>query len=113
MDTSRKERHTFVNIMLFLCIISSIGSVVSTLLYKGNDLNLLYLLTNVVLLFLFSVFFVSSSITNNTKHKGSIFVSALLLTIYNTLGILITMNVFTFPTLNKVEDFRGRVRPRI
>ncbi|MBQ6477697.1 MAG: PASTA domain-containing protein [Bacilli bacterium] len=108
MDTSRKERHTFVNIMLFLCIISSIGSVVSTLLYKGNDLNLLYLLTNVVLLFLFSVFFVSSSITNNTKHKGSIFVSALLLTIYNTLGILITMNVFTFPTLNKVEDFRGK-----
>ena len=103
-----KRKHPLVSFMLFLTIVSSIGYFITTLLYKGNDINLLYLLISVLLLLLFSVFFVSSSITNTSKHKGSIFISALLLTIYNTLGIIVTMNIVTFPTLNKVEDFRGK-----
>ena len=104
----KPKKHPFVNMMLFLTIISSIIYFIVTLEYKGNDLNILEILINILILFLFTIFFVASSITNNTRHKATTFISALLLTIYNTLGILTTLSLVTIPTINKVEDFRGK-----
>ncbi|MBE6157906.1 MAG: PASTA domain-containing protein [Firmicutes bacterium] len=105
---TKKTKHPFVNIMLFITILSGIIYFITTLEYKSDDLNVLENLINILLLFLFTIFFVSASITNNSKHKATTFISALLLTIYNTLGVLTTLSIVTIPNLSKVEDFREK-----
>ncbi|MBQ2639487.1 MAG: PASTA domain-containing protein [Bacilli bacterium] len=106
--TKKRLKHPFISFMLIITLISSIGYFVSIIMYKKEDINLLYTLINTVIILLFTIFFISASITNNSKHKGTTFICALLLTIYNSLGILTTMNIITIPNLNRVTDFRGK-----
>ena len=107
-NTKKKLKSPIVSFMLFITLISSIGFFITTLMYKENDVNLLYILINSIILFLFTIFFISASITNNSKHKGTTFIGSLLLIVYFGLGILTNMNLITIPNLNKVEDFRGK-----
>ena len=104
----KKLKHPFVSFMLVLTLISSIGYFISIIMFKKDDINLLYTLINTIIIFLFTIFFISASITNNSKRQGTTFICALLLIIYNSLGILTTMNIMAIPNLNIVNDFRGK-----
>ena len=103
----KDKKHPFVNIMLFLTVVSSIINFVTTFIYRENDLNILLVTINILLLFIFTIFFVAASITNNNTNKATTFISAFILTIYNVLGILTNTSLVEVPTLNKVIDFRG------
>lgn len=103
-----KTHHPFINIMLFLTLISSILYFISILIYKENDLNIINLLISVLLLFMFTIFFILSAIKNTSRKKATLFISSLFLTLYNSFGIVTNMNLISIPINNKVIDFSNK-----
>ena len=106
--TVKKRRHPFVNIMLFLTLLSVIIYLGVTLIYSENDLNVFSTLISIFLLFIFTIFFILASITNNNSKKHTTFICAFILTLYNIFGTLITTNLISIPSFNKMEDFTNK-----
>lgn len=104
----KHKRHPFVNSMLFLTLLSIIIYLGVTLIYSENDLNVFSTLISVFLLFIFTIFFILSAITNNNSKKHTTFICAFILTLYNVFGTLITTNLISIPSFNKMEDFTNK-----
>lgn len=107
-NLNKRKRHPIVNFMLFLTLISSILYFLSIIIYKENDLNIINLLISVLLLFIFTIFFILMAIKSTNKKKNIIFISSFFLTLYNVFGILTTTNILVIPNNNKVVDFSNK-----
>ena len=64
---NKKKGNTLINILVVLTIISCLGYIASTIINIENLKDIILAL----LLFLFTIFFVSVSITNPSKKKGT------------------------------------------
>lgn len=104
----KKKNSFFVSFLLFLVLITSIGYFAATVIYKNNDVDLFSSLIEGVLLVLFSILFIVIAHKSHAKKKGSILLGAFLLLLYQGVGIVSMMGIFSFSTMNKVIDFRGR-----
>lgn len=106
--TEKKKRHVVVNFMLFITLATSLGYFGVTLIQGQNTATFLTSLISGVLLVLFSVLFVSTSITNPRTKKGTILLSGVLLTLFNILGISTQLGILKIPALGMVDDFNGK-----
>lgn len=105
-SSSKRKKHFFVDFCLVLLLLSSLGYfTVCLFLESGN--NSLQLLSESLLLVLFSLVFVTISITSTRRRKGTILLSTLLLLAYFVLKITTTTNLIKFPSLGQVADFTG------
>ena len=103
-----KKRHPFINFILILTLLTSLGYFIITLMKGQKSVHFLATLISGVLLVLFSVSFVASAITNPKEKKGIILLSGVLLTLFNSLGILTNLGIVTIPAIGMVEDFNGK-----
>lgn len=104
----QKKKHPFINFILILTLLTSLGYFIITLMNGQTSVHFLATLISGVLLVLFSVFFVASAITNPKEKKGTILLSGLLLTLFNSLGILTNLGIVTIPAVGMVEEFSGK-----
>ena len=104
----QSKKHPIINILLILSLISSISYFISILLFKQNDLNIISELISVLLVTIFNIFFVCSSINSSKKHISSLFFSILFLIIYNVFGISTSIGIINIPNINKVDNFTGK-----
>lgn len=106
---SPKERkpikHPFVHSFLVLVLFASLAYFIISLFY--TEAEEFPTLISSLLLMLFTLVFVSSSITTNRKNKSGFFLSGLLLLGYLVFGQLMTFDIIKFPS-NKVIDFTGK-----
>lgn len=104
----QKKKHPFINFILILTLLTSLGYFIITLMKGQSSVHFLATLLSGVLLVLFSVSFVASAITNPKEKKGTILLSGVLLTLFNSLGILTSLGIITIPAVGMVEDFSGK-----
>ncbi len=97
-------RHPFIHTFLVLTLLTGLGYFIISLFY--NDTDSIEILINSLLLVIFTIMFVSSSITTNKKKKFGFFQSAFVLCLYFVFGILMTLGVVSFPN-TRVIDFSG------
>lgn len=96
----KKEKNTIINILVILTIISCLGYFGGTIL---NGVNLKDIVLALLLL-LFTVFFVSVSVTNPSKKKGSNILALIVLIIYQVFGCLVMFNIIKMPTIKVMEN---------
>lgn len=96
----KKEKNTIINILVILTIISCLGYFGGTIL---NGVNLKDIVLALLLL-LFTVFFVSVSVTNPSKKKGSNILALIVLIIYQAFGCLVMFNIIKMPTIKVMEN---------
>ncbi len=101
---NKKKGNTLVNILVVLTIISCLGYIASTIINIENLKDIILAL----LLFLFTMFFVSVSITNPSKKKGTNILALLILFIYQVLGSLFLFDIVKLPTMKVMEDLVGK-----
>ncbi len=101
---NKKKGNTLVNILVVLTIISCLGYIASTIINIENLKDIILAL----LLFLFTMFFVSVSITNPSKKKGTNILALLILFIYQVLGSLFLFDIVKLPTMKIMEDLVGK-----
>lgn len=104
---NKKQNHYFVHGFLFIVLMASLVFFITNLFFNNSNDNAIYILINSLLLVLFTIMFVSTSITYNRKNKSSIFISSLCLFAYFIFGICTTCGVINFGSFNKVLDFSG------
>lgn len=103
-----KKHHPIVNFFLFLSLVSSVLGFVITLIYKEDAVDMTYSFISSLLLVIFTLLFVASSIANNNRKKGIIAISSLVLILFNCFYIGTTMSLINLPSFNKMEDFTGK-----
>lgn len=96
----KKKKNTIINILVILTIISCLGYFGGTIL---NGVNLKDIVLALLLL-LFIVFFVSVSVTNPSKKKGSNILALIVLIIYQAFGCLVMFNIIKMPTIKVMEN---------
>lgn len=96
----KKEKNTIINILVILTIISCLGYFGGTIL---NGVNLKDIVLALLLL-LFTVFFVSVSVTNPSKKKSSNILALIVLIIYQVFGCLVMFNIIKMPTIKVMEN---------
>lgn len=96
----KKKKNTIINILVILTIISCLGFFGGTIL---NGVNLKDIVLALLLL-LFTVFFVSVSVTNPSKKKGSNILALIVLIIYQAFGCLVMFNIIKMPTIKVMEN---------
>lgn len=96
----KKKKNTIINILVILTIISCLGYFGGTIL---NGVNLKDIVLALLLL-LFTVFFVSVSVTNPSKKKGSNILALIVLIIYQAFGCLVMFNIIKMPTIKVMEN---------
>ena len=96
----KKKKNTIINILVILTIISCLGYFGGTIL---NGVNLKDIVLALLLL-LFTVFFVSVSVTNPSKKKGSNILALIVLIIYQAFGCLVMFNIVKMPTIKVMEN---------
>lgn len=96
----KKEKNTIINVLIILTIISCLGYFGGTIL---NGVNLKDIVLALLLL-LFTVFFVSVSVTNPSKKKGSNILALIVLIIYQVFGCLVMFNIIKMPTIKVMEN---------
>ena len=101
---SKKKGNTLINILVVLTIISCLGYIASTIINIENLKDIILAL----LLFLFTIFFVSVSITNPSKKKGTNILALLILFIYQVLGSLLLFDIVKLPTMKVMDDLVGK-----
>ena len=99
---SNKKKHYVIGLLSFILFVVGIGFFISNLFFNNNDSNNLFILVNSILLILFTICFITSSLSNNKRITG---IGCLLLICYFTFNILININIISFNTFNKVDDF--------
>lgn len=98
-------KHPFVHAFLVLVLLTSLAYFIVSLFY--NDTDSLSTLINSLLLVIFTILFVSVSITTNRKNKTVFFVSSFILFSYFVFGVLLTTGFVSFPN-TRVIDFTGK-----
>lgn len=98
-------KHPFVHAFLVLVLITSLAYFIVSLFY--NDTDSLSTLINSLLLVIFTILFVSVSITTNRKNKTGFLVSSFILFAYFIFGVLLTTGFVSFPN-TRVIDFSGK-----
>lgn len=96
----KKKKNTIINILVILTIVSCLGYFGGTIL---NGVNLKDIVLALLLL-LFTVFFVSVSVTNPSKKKGSNILALIVLIIYQAFGCLVMFNIIKMPTIKVMEN---------
>lgn len=96
----KKKKNTIINILVILTIISCLGYFGGTIL---NGVNLKDIVLALLLL-LFTVFFVSVSVTNPSKKKGSNILALIVLIIYQAFSCLVMFNIIKMPTIKVMEN---------
>lgn len=96
----KKKKNAIINILVILTIISCLGYFGGTIL---NGVNLKDIVLALLLL-LFTVFFVSVSVTNPSKKKGSNILALIVLIIYQAFGCLVMFNIIKMPTIKVMEN---------
>ena len=99
---SVKKKNHFIGFIAFILFIIGIVFFVSNLFFNNNDSNNLFILVNSLLLALFTICFIISSISNN---KRITILGCLLLIGYFSFNSLVNMGLISFDTFNKVDDF--------
>lgn len=95
-------KHPFVNFILILTLLGSVVFFILGLFYdKTNPMNALI---NGLILVIFTLFFVTFSMTTNRKNKSLVGLSGLFLLGYFVYGSLMTLDIISFPN-NKVINF--------
>lgn len=101
---SKKKGNTLINILVVLTIISCLAYIASTIINIENLKDIILAL----LLFLFTILFVSVSITNPSKKKGTNILALLILFIYQVLGSLLLFDIVKLPTMKVMDDLVGK-----
>lgn len=96
----KRKKNTIINILVILTIVSCLGYFGGTIL---NGVNLKDIVLALLLL-LFTVFFVSVSVTNPSKKKGSNILALIVLIIYQAFGCLVMFNIIKMPTIKVMEN---------
>lgn len=96
----KKKKNIIINILVILTIVSCLGYFGGTIL---NGVNLKDIVLALLLL-LFTVFFVSVSVTNPSKKKGSNILALIVLIIYQAFGCLVMFNIIKMPTIKVMEN---------
>lgn len=99
-EQPKQKKHTLVHCFLIILLLVALASFVITVLDKNN--SIFNLISN-LLLTVFTIFFVTISISYNRKSKGTILLSGLLLFGYFLLNICTystTVNKITTPAKN-------------
>ena len=99
---STKKKHPIINFLSFIVFVVGIIFFISNLFFNNNDSNNLFILVNSLLLVLFTICFVFSSISNNKRMTG---LGCVLLIGYFAFNSLINMGYISLNTFNKVDDF--------
>ena len=98
--SKNKKNNYLINGLSIMTIISCLGYFGGTI-FKGEGLKDIVF---ALLLLLFTVFFVSASITNSSKKKGTNILALVVLFIYQVFGILVMFNIINLPTLKVMEN---------
>ena len=101
---NKSFKHPFIHGFLVLVLLVNLGYFIVNLFYKDTD-SISTLVSN-LLLMLFTLMFVSASITTNRKNKSSFFISGFLLLGYFIFELLMTFGIISFPN-TRVIDFTG------
>lgn len=101
----KNVKHPFVHSFLVLVLLTSLAYFIISLFFTNN--NSIVTLINGLLLMLFTIIFVSVAITTNRKNKNGFFLSSFILFGYFVFGILMTLDIITFPSM-EVRDFTGK-----
>lgn len=99
---SKSFKHPVVHGFLVLVLLASLAYFIISLFYNNTD-SMATLISS-VLLIVFTLLFVSVSITTNRKNKNGFFLSGLILLSYFVFSSLITMGIISFPN-KAVIDF--------
>lgn len=102
-DNKRKNHNILINILVVLTIISCLGYLITTIIKVENLKDIILTL----LLFLFTMFFVSVSITNPSKKKFTNIFALLILFIYQVLGSLLLFNIIKLPSIKVMDNLVG------
>ncbi len=95
------KKNPLINLLVVLTIIGSLG-------YLGTKLINFTSLNEVVgclLLFIFTVFFAFSSLTNLSKKKGNNIIALSILFIYQVIGILNNFSIIPWPSVKVMDNF--------
>lgn len=103
-DKKRRTGNVFINILVVLTIISCLGYFGGTVIKLSNLKDIILAL----ILLLFTIFFVSVSVTNPSKKKGTNIFALLLLFIYQVFGTLLIFNIIKLPTLMVMDNLVGK-----
>ncbi len=103
-DTKKKKHNILINILVILTIISCLGYLITTIIKVENLKDIILAL----LLFLFTMFFVSVSITNPSKKKFTNVLALLILFIYQVLGSLLLFNIIKLPSIKVMDNLVGK-----
>ena len=99
---TKSFKHPFIHSFLVLVLLSSVAYFIISLFYNNTD-SLATLISS-VLLIVFTLLFVSVSLTTNRKNKNGFLLSGLILLCYFVFSSLLTVGVIVFPN-NRVIDF--------
>ena len=107
-DSSKDKngyKHPFVHSFLVIVLLTSLAYFIISLFYTKTDS--ISTLINSLLLMIFTLLFVSVSMTTNRKNKNGFLLSSFILFGYFIFGILMSLGIIIFPS-NKVIDFTGK-----
>ena len=108
MKNTKKKKNILLNILLCIVLLTSISYFIVTLIYKENNIDFLISLVSSLLLCIFTCFFVITELTNPSKKKTKIYISAIIFLLYMSFGILNTLNLLPIKEIQKIEDFTGK-----
>ena len=100
----KAKKHTLVHFFLIILLFVSLGSFAATVLNKSNTV---FDLISGLLLTIFTILFVTISISYHRKSKGTILLSGLLLLAYFLLNLNSHTNIVSTP-ISTVKDFQGK-----
>ncbi|MBR2678377.1 MAG: PASTA domain-containing protein [Bacilli bacterium] len=103
-NTQKKTKHTFVHFFLIVLLLIALGSFGINVLDKNTTINELI---SSLLITIFTVFFVTISISYHRKSKKSILLSSLLLLCYFLLSINNHLNLINNPIVED-KNFQGK-----
>ena len=104
---TKEKKHTLVNFLSFIVLISSIIYFIISL-FNGNDTKPISTLISSLLLVLFTLIYVSTSITYKRKNKRLIIISNILFICFYTFGICNNMGTIDLDSGKRVIDFNGK-----
>lgn len=102
------KKYILLKFLLLIVVFGSIGNFVVNLIYKESNINFILSLISSLMLSIFTIFFVISEISNNSRKKFSIYMSCLIFILYLSFSILNTMNMLPIKEIKKVDDFTNK-----
>lgn len=104
----KEKKYVFLKFLFFLVIVASVGNFVVNIIYQENNINFILSLISSLILTIFTIFFVISEVSNNSKKKFTIYMSCLVFILYFSFSILNTMNMLPIKEIKRVDDFTNK-----